>query len=441
MGRVQEGCAAAAPGLSRSGDPSASDAEALFGRLRRTRAATIALAAPLTAEDQMLQSMPEASPTKWHLAHTTWFWEAFVLGPKVRGYAAYDERFAYLFNSYYETLGPRHDRAARGLISRPSGEEVLEYRAHVDAALTAFAATDPEGFLVVADLISLGIAHEEQHQELILTDIKHALSLNPSPVVAYPAPEHETRAGEAPPLAWESFEGGEVWIGAEGGGFAFDNEGPRHRTMIEPFALASRQATNGEWLAFVEEGGYDAPALWLSDGWAMRQANGWRAPVYWRWTEDGWSELTLHGLRPLDLAAPAAHVSLYEAAAFAEWAGARLPDEREWETAARGLDPEDGRFAVPGLSPHPRPARVKPGLQQMFGDVWEWTRSAYAPYPRYRPPAGAIGEYNGKFMSGQMVLRGGSCASPRGHLRASYRNFFPPGARWQFSGVRLARDA
>jgi ergothioneine biosynthesis protein EgtB len=410
-----------------------------MGRVMRVREATLALAAPLSPEDQTIQSMPDASPTKWHLAHTTWFWETFVLEPHAPGHRAFDPRFGYLFNSYYEALGERHARSERGLISRPGVADVLAYRRAVDEALAALPESRPADVLAAADTIALGIAHEEQHQELLLTDIKHALSKSPFPPAAYSAPERS--AATAPPLTWAGFEGGEASIGAESHGFAFDNERPRHAVLLEAFALASRPSTNREYLAFIEDGGYRAPALWLSDGWALRQREAWAAPIYWRRGERGWSELTLHGLGPLDLDAPVAHLSYFEASAFAEWAGARLPEEREWERAAADLDPRLGNFMTPGVSPHPQPASAGEGLRQMFGHVWEWTRSSYSPYPRYRPPQGAVGEYNGKFMCGQYVLRGGSCATPQGHVRASYRNFFPPAARWQFSGVRLARDA
>jgi ergothioneine biosynthesis protein EgtB len=415
------------------------DTQALLDRVMRVREATLALAEHLSPEDQTVQSMPDASPTKWHLAHTTWFWETFVLGPNAPGYEAFDPRFAFLFNSYYEALGERHARSERGLITRPDVAEVRAYRRSVDEALAAFAEARPADVLAFADLVTLGIAHEEQHQELLLTDIKHAFSKNPFPPAAYPAPERA--AGSAPPLRWIGFEGGETRIGAEAHGFAFDNERPRHRALLESFELASRPATNREYLAFIADGGYDAPALWLSDGWALRQAEAWERPIYWRRNDDDrWREITLHGLEDLDLDAPVSHLSYFEASAFAEWSGARLPEEREWEHAAAGLDPRAGRFMTPGVSAHPLPASEGDGLRQMFGDVWEWTRSSYSAYPRYRPPPGAVGEYNGKFMCGQFVLRGGSCATPQGHVRATYRNFFPPSARWQFSGVRLARD-
>ena len=421
----------------------------LLFTFERVRAVTEALSAPLSAEDQTVQSMPDASPTKWHLAHTTWFWETFVLEPHAPCYRVCDPRHGFLFNSYYEALGRRHARAQRGLISRPSVEDVLAYREHVNAGMARFAETAPETFAELGDLIALGIAHEEQHQELLLTDIKHALSMNPFWDAAYPAPPADGRpAGREADGAvrWVSFAETETEIGARGNGFAFDNETPRHRALLGGFALASRPVTNREYLAFIDDGGYRTPALWLSDGWAEVCAAERAAPLYWRRGEDGWETFTLHGPRPLDLDAPVAHLSYYEASAFAEWAGARLPDEGEWEHAAAALDPSHGHFLDPASSCHPAPAPARgpsgsgDGLAQMFGDVWEWTRSSYAAYPRYRPVAGAIGEYNGKFMCGQYVLKGGSCATPRGHVRASYRNFFPPGARWQFSGVRLARD-
>jgi ergothioneine biosynthesis protein EgtB len=411
----------------------------LIGRVLRVRAGTEALAAPLSPEDQTVQSMPDASPTKWHLAHTTWFWETFVLAPNVRDYLPVDDRFAFLFNSYYEAIGPRHERAARGVITRPGVAETLDYRRRVDDALRAFAVNDPERFHAVADLIELGVAHEEQHQELLLTDIKHAFAAHPFPPAAYPPPAAGPAARASDP-SWIRFSGGEVVIGAADQGFAFDNERPRHRALLEPFALADRPATNGEYRAFIEDGGYADASLWLSDGWALKGREAWDAPIYWRRADGGWSEATLHGLTPLDPAAPVAHLSYYEASAFAAWAGGRLPEEREWEHAAASLDPGAGRFQLPGQSAHPAAAADRPGLKQMFGDVWEWTRSSYAPYPRYTTPEGVVGEYNGKFMCGQYVLRGGSCATPAGHIRATYRNFFPPQARWQFAGVRLAKD-
>ena len=405
-------------------------AAAVAARVAAVRARTRALAGPLSAEDALVQSMPEASPAKWHLAHTTWFFEAFVLARAERRFRPFHPRYAYVFNSYYEAAGPRQPRLERGLLSRPPLEDVLRYRADVDARLAgAFeAGLAPE----LVDVAELGVAHEEQHQELLLTDVKHAFSVNPlRPAYGSPPPP----SGAAPaPLAFLPREGGVVEIGAPGEGFAFDNERPRHRELLRPHALGSRPVTCGEWLAFMGEGGYRRPQLWLSDGWAAVASRGWEAPLYWERDGAGWLQFTLGGLRPLDEAEPVAHVSFYEADAYARWAGARLPTETEWEAAAAGA-PEDGTFADGGRL-HPAAARAV----QLRGDVWEWTRSAYAPYPGFRPLAGALGEYNGKFMVSQLVLRGGSCATPLGHARPTYRNFFYPDARWQFTGVRLARD-
>jgi dimethylhistidine N-methyltransferase len=381
--------------------------------------------------------MPDASPTKWHLAHTTWFWETFLLVPRLEGYRPFDARFHYLFNSYYEALGPRQPRPERGLITRPSLADVLAYRAHVDAAMGRLLADGPGD---LADLLDLGLAHEEQHQELILMDILHLFAASPlQPAYAPPraAPPH---SGAPEPLRYVRFDGGLIEIGHAGEGFAFDNEGPRHRAWLEPFELADRLVTNAEWLAFMQDGGYRRADLWLSEGWARVRGEGWDAPLYWQPGEGGgWSAMTLHGLRPIDPAAPVSHVSFYEADAYATWAGARLPTEAEWEHAAQGM-PVAGNFRGSGRL---EPAAPPPGsgLRQMFGDLWAWTRSGYAPYPGFRPATGAVGEYNGKFMSSQYVLRGGACVTPAGHVRASYRNFFYPQQRWMFSGVRLARDA
>ena len=407
-------------------------------RYRAVRQATEALTRGLTPEDQQAQSMPDASPAKWHLAHTSWFFETFLLEPGLAGYKAFDPRFAYLFNSYYEALGPRQPRPERGLLTRPSLDDVMAYRAHVDAGMARLLAGGAAGF---EDLLDLGLAHEEQHQELILMDILHLFSCSPlNP--AYAPPKPGRASGGAPPMQFARFQGGLAEIGHAGEGFAFDNESPRHRVWLEPFQLAERLVTNGEWLAFMADGGYGRPELWLSEGWARRQAEGWNAPLYWQETEGGWSALGLHGLRPLDPDQPVSHVSFYEADAYATWAGARLPTEAEWEHAAQndrqGRDPV-GNFLDSGrLEPAAAPAGE--GLRQMFGDLWEWTRSAYLPYPGFRPAAGAVGEYNGKFMAGQFVLRGGACVTPGGHVRASYRNFFYPHQRWMFSGVRLAKD-
>jgi ergothioneine biosynthesis protein EgtB len=398
-------------------------------RYQRVRARTEALAAPLSAEDAMVQSMPDASPAKWHLAHTTWFFEEFVLARHDPGHRWRDERWRVLFNSYYEAVGPRHLRAARGVLSRPSLEQVRAWRAWVDDRVTGVLAKGEQRALQVA---LLGTHHEEQHQELLLTDVKHALwSSELRGAYADGAPPPPTPS--APPLEWTAFDERVVDVGHAGAGFAFDNETPRHRVLVGAFRLATRPVTNAEYAGFVHDGGYDRPELWLSDGWAAVRANGWRAPLYW---EGEGSEFGMRGVQLRDAHAPVAHVSYYEADAYARWAGARLPTEHEWERAA-AAQPVDGNFLDGG-----RLATGGPGGagERLFGDVWEWTASAYLPYPRFRPLEGALGEYNGKFMSGQMVLRGGSCFSPREHLRGSYRNFFPPHARWQMSGIRLARD-
>ena len=396
-----------------------------FGHVRQR---TLHLAEPLTAEDCCAQSMPDASPIKWHLAHTTWFFETFVLEPHEPGFRPHNPAFRVLFNSYYNGVGAKHPRAQRGLLTRPTLAEVQAYRAIVDARMLRLLAAAPENGELAA-LVELGLQHEQQHQELILTDVKHLLSRNP----LYPAYVDSPLPASGPvaPLAWIDFDGGLAEIGHAGEGFAFDNESPRHRQYLQPFALASRLVTNGEYLEFVEAGGYRDPALWLSDGWDL-VANGTLAePLYWVSDGDRRREFTLHCLQALDLARPVTHVSLYEADAYARWRGARLPTEAEWEFAAR-----DAALTCGDL--HPRAAGSS-GLAQMFGECWQWTASSYAPYPGFAPAAGAIGEYNGKFMVNQYVLRGSSCATPHGHARASYRNFFPAGARWQFSGIRLAR--
>ena len=413
----------------------ASAAEQALSRYRALRRATEALTRSLTPEDMGAQSMPDASPTKWHLAHTTWFFETFLLVPHLAGYRAFDPKFGYLFNSYYEAIGPRQPRPARGLITRPSAADVLAYRAHVDAGMERLLA---DGAGPHADLLDLGLAHEEQHQELILMDILHLFAQSPlSPAFAPPrAPASDAAAG---PLTWTAFQGGLVEIGHGGDGFAFDNEGPRHRVWLEPYRLANRLVTNAEWQAFMADGGYTRPEFWLSEGWALVREEGWTAPIYWRETPDGWRAMGLHGLRPLDPAQPVSHLSYYEADAYAAWAGARLPTEAEWEHAGAGGYSDKSNFRDTGRLAA-RPADEAKGVQQMFGDLWEWTRSAYLPYPGFKPAAGAVGEYNGKFMSGQFVLRGGACVTPAGHARASYRNFFYPHQRWMFSGLRLALD-
>lgn len=397
-------------------------------RYRAVRGLSEALAAPLSDADATIQSMPDASPAKWHLAHTTWFFETFVLRDHVPGYRRFDDRWPFLFNSYYEAEGPRHARPQRGLLSRPSLAEVLAYRAHVDAAMERVFAGDA-ALAVNGALIDLGLAHEQQHQELLLSDIKHALAQNPlGPAFAESAAA--APAGRCAPVGWIEHPGGVARIGHAGQGFAFDNEGPAHRALIEPFALADRLVSNREWAEFIADGGYRSAALWLSDGWAWVQRSGIDAPAYWRGDE----AFTLAGWRPRDPDAPAAHISYYEADAYAAWAGLRLPTEIEWEALAQNHDPAGGVQLDGAGAAQPR------GGSGLFGDCWQWTRSAYLPYPRFRPAAGAVGEYNGKFMSGQFVLRGASCATPRGHSRASYRNFFYPHQRWQFTGLRLARD-
>jgi ergothioneine biosynthesis protein EgtB len=405
----------------------------LLDRYAEVRGATVALARPLSAEDQMVQSMPDASPTKWHLAHTSWFFETFLLAPHHGAYRAFDQRFAFLFNSYYEGIGPRIARDTRGLLSRPSLDDVMAYRRHVDDAMAALLerrGSEP----ALAELVGLGLQHEQQHQELILTDIKHALGVNPlRPVYRAPAsPDRDAPAPADPEL--QRHEGGLVWIGHEGPGFAFDNEGPRHRCYLRPFAIADRPASCGEYLRFIRDGGYRRPELWLSDGWHERERQGWQAPLYWEQRGESWELFTLAGLRAVDEREAVVHVSYYEADAFARWRGMRLPTEAEWEHAAAGTAVA-GHFADAGRF-HPGPVR-----RGFYGDVWQWTQSPYTPYPGYRVPSGPIGEYNGKFMSNQMVLRGGSCLTPAGHIRPTYRNFFPAASRWQASGIRLACDA
>jgi len=412
-------------------------APALAPRFRAIRAATEALAAPLSAEDCAIQSMPDASPIKWHLAHTSWFFETFVLEPHLPGYRVHDAAFRVLFNSYYNAVGDKHPRPQRGLLSRPSLDDVRAYRAHVDAAMSALLAR-PKLASGLNGLIELGLNHEQQHQELILTDVKHLLSCNPLRPSYAQAPAAD-EAAKTPPLAWIAFAGGVVEIGNDGTGFSFDNETPRHRQYLNAYALASRPVTNAEYAAFIGDGGYRRPELWLSEGWDWVTANRIAAPLYWE-DDGGKRQFTLHGVLPLGGGAPVCHVSLFEADAYARWAGARLPTEAEWEVAA-ATAAVDGNFVEDGwLRPRPLRRDSMP-LAQLFGDVWEWTQSAYAPYPGFHPAAGAIGEYNGKFMVNQYVLRGGSCATPRSHIRATYRNFFPASARWQFSGFRLARDA
>jgi ergothioneine biosynthesis protein EgtB len=408
-------------------------------RYSSVRTATEALAAPLSGEDCAIQSMPDASPVKWHLAHTSWFFETFLLGPHLPGYRVHSPAFRKMFNSYYNAVGDKHPRPQRGLLSRPSRDEVLAYRAHVDAGMHELMQRADGASGEIAALLELGLNHEQQHQELILTDTLHMLSCNPLEP-AYMQRSDADRAGRAAPLAWVEFEGGLVEIGHDGHGFAFDNEAPRHRQYLQAFALASRPVINRDYLAFIADGGYQRAELWLSEGWDWINANHIEAPFYWRRDSGGWRQFTLYGSHALDLEAPVCHASLFEADAYARWAGARLPTEVEWETAAAGY-PVEGHF-VEDATLQPLPATAGDvALTQLFGDVWEWTQSAYAPYPGFRPARGAIGEYNGKFMANQYVLRGGSFATPESHIRATYRNFFPAMARWQFTGFRLARDA
>lgn len=397
---------------------------------RNVRERSVELAKPLTEEDQCVQSMPDASPTKWHLAHTTWFFETVVLMKYAAGYVPFNEKYQYLFNSYYEALGPRHARPMRGLLSRPSVGDVLRYRHHVDeAVLRLITTSDVVALSQLEPVIVLGLNHEQQHQELLLTDILHAFSCNPLLPAYASVPAvcaDEDVPGETRAVQWLRQPGGVVDVGFAGQGFSFDNESPRHKVLLRPYEIADHLVSNGGFADFVADGGYERPEFWLSDGWAMVQREGLKAPAYWIATEGPagapsylrvWEEFGLQGLHPLVPSAPVCHISFYEAAAYAEWAGARLPTEFEWEAAF-----------------------LAPGIQQMTGHVWQWTRSSYDPYPGFRPLPGVAAEYNGKFMVGQQVLRGGSIATPKGHTRPSYRNFFPAAARWQFSGVRLVRD-
>ena len=410
-------------------------------RFHDVRGFTEQMAAPLSAEDQTVQTMPDVSPTKWHRAHTTWFFETFILAPHVRGYEPVDPAYRYLFNSYYEAIGPRHARPERGLLTRPGVGEIAAYRRAVDAAMDDLLAHRPGEIAAdLAALVELGLNHEQQHQELLLMDIKHVLATNPlQPAYAPACP----RPG--PAIAddgWIEHEGGVVEIGHEGDGFCYDNEGPRHEVLLRPYALAGALVTAGGWLAFIDDGGYERPELWMSDGWAVVQDQGWDAPGYWFREGDGWSLQTLTGPRPVDPDEPVVHVSWYEADAYARWGGGRLPTEAEWEAVARGRV-----IRVPGAAPGLDVAGLAgPGLHPATigegwdGAVWQWTASPYGPYPGFHPAAGAVGEYNGKFMVNQQALRGGACITPAGHTRPTYRNFFPPGSRWAFSGLRLAVD-
>ena len=413
--------------------------DSLLKSYKNVRSFSHKLAKPLSTEDYVVQSMPDVSPTKWHLAHTSWFFEEFVLSKTINKYKSLHPQYNFLFNSYYVQVGERHSRPKRGLISRPTVDEVYKYREYVDKnMLKLFKTLDNKKFKKIAEIIEIGIHHEQQHQELIVTDIKHVLSENPL------FPVYKKSNGNAskksPGLNWVDFDGGIHTIGNNGNNFGYDNEFPVHKTYVEPFSLASRLVTNGEYLEFIKDGGYSKAKLWLSDGWNTVSSNNWEAPLYWIRNGSGWNYFTLGGLRKIDLNQPVCHLSFYEAEAYSRWAGARLPSEFEWEIAS-GTSSINGNFVESGKF-HPETVKENNGsLSQMYGDVWEWTRSPYSPYPGYNPPPGALGEYNGKFMCNQIVLRGGSCATSKSHIRNSYRNFFPPDSRWQFMGLRLAKDA
>jgi ergothioneine biosynthesis protein EgtB len=413
--------------------PETRPAEVLAARYSHIRRVSLEICAPLQTEDFVVQSMPDTSPAKWHLAHTSWFFEQFLLRQLLPGYRAFHADFEYLFNSYYQSVGRMHERPQRGQLTRPTVEEVRQYREHVDEHMQKLFRVRPEDERLLS-IATIGVNHEQQHQELMLTDIKHLFSRNPL-LPAYQPGSCESSAAAAP-MHFIPFDGGIREIGASGKHFGFDNELPRHRVLVEPYALADRLVTNGEYLEFIRDGGYKRPEFWLSDGWSTVVREGWTRPIYWSEAFD--REFTLHGLQPLHSATPVSHISYYEADAFARWAGGRLPSEAEWELAAESL-PVIGNLLNTGEL-HPTAAGVQPRMKQLYGDVWEWTASPYSAYPGYQPPSGALGEYNGKFMCNQLVLRGGSCATPADHIRASYRNFFYADARWQFMGVRLARN-
>ncbi len=416
----------------------ATDRDAALERYKRIRAVSEQICRPLAVEDYVVQTMPDVSPPKWHLAHTSWFFETFLLEAFDQEYRKFHPRYNYLFNSYYEAVGERHPRPERGLLSRPTVSDTYAYRGHVDRGMAALLANaSDDDWLKIGGLLELGFNHEQQHQELLFTDFKHILATNPLDPVYQAFPEIAEFTIEPAPCEWVEFPGGVREIGYHGEAFAYDNESPRHKVYLEPFRLASRLLTNGEYLEFIEDGGYRKPEHWLSLGWAAVLENRWEAPLYWRNCGNGrWSAFTLGGVVPLDENEPVTHLSYFEADAYANWAGKRLPTEAEWEIAADGIEIV-GNFRDAGRH-HPAPAPPGPGLVQMFGDVWEWTASPYSPYPGFRAAPGAVGEYNGKFMCNQFVLRGGSCVTSQDHMRSTYRNFFPPEARWQFSGVRLA---
>lgn len=409
-------------------------------RYQTVRRFTEQLCEPLVAEDYVIQSMPDVSPTKWHLAHVTWFWETFLLAPALAGYTSFHPEYAYLFNSYYNSLGKRHARSMRGLISRPTVEETYLYRRYVDQrVLDLLDRADEREFAKLASIITIGLNHEQQHQELMVTDIKHVLSCNPLHPIYLE--RKQAPSADITSMEWMSYPESIAWIGHEGDEFCFDNEEPRHQQFIQAFQLASRLVTNGEYLEFLRDGGYSNPLLWLSDGWYTVQQEGWEAPLYWEKRDDRWWNMTLYGFCEVDPAEPVCHVSYYEADAYARWVQARLATEAEWEFASHDV-PIEGNFVEESLY-HPTALNSNVAgekLTQMYGDVWEWTQSAYLPYPGFKPARGAVGEYNGKFMCNQFVLRGGSCATSHAHIRPSYRNFFPPHARWQFMGIRLARE-
>lgn len=424
----------------------------LIDQYSEVRAVSVALARPLSPEDCQVQSMPDASPVKWHLAHTTWFFETFILAVFDPDYVVYSPAYRVLFNSYYNAVGEKHPRAARGMLSRPPLSDVLAYREHVDRAMRRLHADRMETDSGLDELMRIGINHEQQHQELILTDVKHMLSCNPLAPAYLPGGESDAVAAgrvdarPVPPMTWTGFQGGLVSIGhcsgaQESGDFSFDNESPRHQVFLQPYELADRLVTQGEYLAFMQDGGYERSELWLSAGWDAVAAQGWNAPMYWTNQSGAWRQFTLHGMCDLALDAPVTHISYFEADAYARWSNARLPKEAEWEHAAAQVGAPDADRDNLQESGHyaPRPAPERSGLVQIFGDGWEWTSSSYEAYPGFCIPEGAVGEYNGKFMCNQYVLRGGSCVTPASHVRATYRNFFPTDARWQFTGIRLAR--